>query len=147
MKKVLNSGMEQKNELLKQALGLIIPEEMLNSFELSDVQESVDSIELELRECKELIPDRLKGADVVLDGFCNPIELQSFPLKGKATFIRLYRRRWKQRGSNQHESNIYDFADSGTKATRMFGAFLKGSFGLTSDTFQHTRDRFMRSRK
>lgn len=139
--------MEIKDTLNNQVLSLIIPEDILTCFELSDVRESVDAIELELRERKDLIPDALKGLDVVLDGFCNPLELQSFPLKGKATFIKLYRRRWKQRGTSQHESNQYDFADSGTKATRMFGAFLKGAFGLTPDTFQHTRDRFMRSRK
>lgn len=139
--------MEIKDTLNKQVLSLIIPEDILTCFELSDVRESVDAIELELHERKDLIPDALKGLDVVLDGFCNPLELQSFPLKGKATFIKLYRRRWKQRGTSQHESNRYDFADSGTKATRMFGAFLKGAFGLTPDTFQHTRDRFMRSRK
>ena len=139
--------MEKQQTIYNQVLGLIVPTEILDCFELSEVIESNQAIELQLHERKELIPAALQGEDVVLDGFCNPIELQSFPLKGKATFIKLFRRRWKRRGSRKHVSNTYDFADSGTKATRLFGAFLKGAFGLSPDTFQHARARVMHPRK
>jgi len=139
--------MENDQKINKQVLSLIVPAEILESFQLSGVCETKQTIELQLHERKDLIPVSLQGMDVVLDGFCNPIELQSFPLKGKATFIKLFRRRWKQRGSRKHMSNSYDFADSGTKATRMFGAFLKGAFGYSPDTFQHARHRAMHPRK
>lgn len=139
--------MEKQQTINDQALGLLIPEEILEYFALSGISESNQAIELKLTERKDLIPASLQGMDVVLDGFCNPIELQSFPLKGKAAFIKLYRRRWKQRGQRSHQSNSYDFAASGTKATHMFGAFLKGAFGLTPDSFQHARDRVVHPRK
>ncbi|HLR90885.1 MAG TPA: hypothetical protein VK040_07995 [Balneolaceae bacterium] len=139
--------MENSQLITDHLLRLLVPEEILEFFEISDVRESEQSIELELRERKELTPEALKGKDVVLDGFCNPIELQSFPLKGKATYIKLFRRRWKPRGQAKHSTNSYDFAQPGTKATRAFGAFLKGSFGLTPTVFQRARHRVMHSRK
>lgn len=131
----------------QQVLALIVPLEILECFELIGISESTQSIELQLHERKELIPASLKDQDVVLDGFCNPIELHSFPLKGKATFIKLFRRRWKRRGTPHHESNSYDFAEAGTKATRMFGAFLKGTFGYSPHSFQHACHRAMHPRK
>jgi hypothetical protein len=139
--------MENDQTINKQVLALIVPAEILESFQLIGVFESKEVIELQLHERKDLIPASLQGMDVVLDGFCNPIELQSFPLQGKATFIKLFRRRWKQRGTSDHRSNTYDFTAPGTKATRMFGAFLKGAFGLSPDSFQHARHRAMHPRK
>jgi len=182
--------MENQQTITDQLLKLLVPEEILEFFEVSDVVESKQAIELEfrerkelipesligedvvldgfcnpvelqsfplkgkptfikleLRERKELIPESLIGEDVVLDGFCNPVELQSFPLKGKPTFIKLFRRRWKRRGDRKHYANSYDFAQSGTKATHAFGAFLKGAFGYSPDTFQHARHRLMHPRK
>lgn len=139
--------MENEQLLTKQVLGLIVPSEILESFQLSEVCQTKEAIELRLHERKDLIPAPLQGMDVVLDGFCNPIELQSFPLMGKATFIKLFRRRWKQRGSRAHLSNTYDFTAPGSKATRVFGAFLKGTFGCSPDPFQHARDRALHPRK
>ena len=139
--------MQKEQTINEQVLGLLVPEEILKCFELSGVSETNQAIELQLTEGKDLIPESLKGVDVVLDGFCNPLELQSFPLKGKAAFIKLYRRRWKQRGSRKHYSNRYHFTAPGTKATHQFGAFLKGAFGLTPDTFQHARHCAVHPRK
>ena len=55
----------------------------------------------------------------------NPIELQTFPTKGKEVFLLLKRRRWKIVGSSQSHFNSYTFHEEGMKATREFGAFLK----------------------
>jgi transposase len=63
--------------------------------------------------------------EVVLDGVGNPIELQSFPLKGKPVYLKLYRRRWKYKGENKHYSNTYDFNPQGVKAIKEFASFFK----------------------
>ena len=71
--------------------------------------------------------------DVVLDGFCNPLELLHFAIKGKPLYLKLYRRRWKSSCSDQHYSNRYDFHLKGVKATHEFASFLKGEDGFSSD--------------
>ena len=70
-------------------------------------------------------------SNVVLDGFCNSIELQGFPLKGKPVFYKVYRRRWKLSGDNQHFSNEYDLHQEGAKATQGFAIFKKEEVGQT----------------
>lgn len=60
-----------------------------------------------------------------LNGYMNPIELQTFPTQGKEVFLVLKRRRWKLFGSEASYFNEYDFYEEGMKATKEFGAFLK----------------------
>lgn len=63
----------------------IAPEDILKSFELIEIKDGGSCNELYFEEKEALIPQELKGVDVVLDGFCNPLSLLSFPLKGKPT--------------------------------------------------------------
>ena len=119
---------ESAAEISLHALSILIPEEILNSFELERVVENEKEILLSLVEKKECIPESLKGLDVVLNGFMNPATLQSFPLKGKNCYIHLRRRRWKLKGSEstpEKDHNDYEFTATGTLATKEFGAFLK----------------------
>ncbi|CAN5296175.1 hypothetical protein BH23BAC3_BH23BAC3_20720 [soil metagenome] len=140
--------MEKHKELSRAVLELIVPVQILDCFELQGVEESADSITLILHEHSDRIPAQLQGKDIILDGYCNPIELHSFPQKAKAMFLRLYRRRWRVKSERgKPYSNSYEFAPKGTKATHAFGAFLKGAFGLSSDRFLAARTAFVRSRQ
>ena len=72
--------------LLSRVLSVLIPESLL-SFKLVSVKEHSNYIELRLEDSVDKIPKELQDCQtVVLDGFTNPIELQSFPLKGMPVF-------------------------------------------------------------
>lgn len=115
-----------KDTIQSQLLELIIPKEILFSFDTESMKESEDIVEIHLVE-KELIPAELSGKQAVLNGFMNQIELQSFPIQGRTCYLKLKRRRWKIQGTTDSTNchNEYDFAAKGTKATKLFGAFLK----------------------
>ena len=115
-----------KEELEAQLFSLVIPKEILISFEIENIKESEEIVEIELKE-KEIIPAELIGKQAVLNGYMNPIELQSFPIQGRKCYLKLKRRRWKAQGTTDSINcyNEYDFAAEGTKATKLFGAFLK----------------------
>ena len=116
---------------MSQVLSVLIPES-LRAFHLVSVAEHPTHIELRLEDSAEDIPLELKDCtDVVLDGFTNPLELQSFPLKDKPVYFKIYRRRWRQSGSKQHYSHRYDLHPEGVKATHEFASFLKGEVGQT----------------
>lgn len=108
---------------------LLVPQEILNSFEIATVKEKDEDLFIYLLEKESSIPN--KELDLVLNGYMNPVELNSFPVSGKRCYLRLTRRKWKVRGSSGSSSytNTYDFALEGTKATKLFGSFLK-EFGL-----------------
>ena len=108
-------------------LRLLIPEEILDCFELSQIVENDDELLFDLIEKESCIPKSIKKEEAVLNGYMNSTTLQSFPQKGKRCYIHLRRRRWKLKGSNDTRSyfNEYEFTSSGTMATKPFGAFLK----------------------
>jgi len=111
--------------LLSHVLSVLIPES-LSVFHLVSVKEYPTYIELRLEDSADIIPIALQSCkDVVLDGFTNPLELQSFPLKGKPVYFKIYRHRWKESGSSQPYSHQYDLHPEGVKATHEFAAFLK----------------------
>lgn len=108
---------------------LLVPQEILNSFEITTIEEKEDDLFIYLLEKDSCLPD--KDLDLVHNGYMNPVELNSFPIVGKRCFLRLTRRKWKVRSFDASPSytNTYDFALEGTKATKLFGSFLK-EFGL-----------------
>ena len=116
----------KKQDIQTHLYNLIIPKEILVSFEIENIKETEDIVEIDLVE-KEIIPPELNGKIAVLNGYMNPMELQSFPIQGRKCYLKLKRRRWKAQGTTDSTNchNEYDFAAEGTKATKMFGAFLK----------------------
>lgn len=113
-------------DLADKLLSVCFPDDILTYFELSAIEEHKNRIEIRFDEKKEMIPQCLRRIpNVVLDGFCNPIELLSFPIKDKPTYLKIYRRRWKQFDINKHYSNTYQLHPSGIKTTHHFASFLK----------------------
>lgn len=136
----------ESQELLKGLMKMVLPDGIIEHFDIESIKEKNESWELTLHEKEDHIPVSLKGKDVVKAGFCNPVELHGFPIKGKAFYIKIYRRRWKEAGGTKCYDNQYDLHEEGMKATREFGAFLKESFGLTATKFSKLRRGLMHRR-
>jgi hypothetical protein len=122
--------------LFQDLLSSLLPSTIYQYFSPVSITEKAHGIELRMEECVELVPTELSGSlSVVLDGFCNPLELLHFSMKGKPLYLKLYRRRWKESGSSKHYSNVYDLHPEGVKATHEFASFLKGEVGYTPDEY------------
>jgi len=122
--------------LFKDLLSSLLPATIYQHFAIVSISEQSHGVEIRLEENAELVPPVFGAEDkIVLDGFCNPLELLHFSLKGKPLYLRLYRRRWKASGSSTHYSNQYDLHPEGVKATHEFAAFLKGEVGCTADEY------------
>jgi hypothetical protein len=108
-------------------LRLLVPQEILASFELNKIIENDTELLFDLIEKESCLPQSLAGKEVVLDGYMNVTTLQSFPQNGKQCYIHLRRRRWKEKGSTDPKAyhNEYEYTAVGTMATKSFGAFLK----------------------
>lgn len=131
--------------VLQSLFKVLFPEEITNHFEIKEVKEFQSRIDIIMEELPELIPESLSSsAEIALDGFCNALELQSFPLKGKPVYLKLYRRRWKEKGDKKHYSNTYNFHPDGVKATKEFASFLKEAFGQSADQYNDSIKGIMR---
>ncbi|MEI8202017.1 MAG: hypothetical protein WCH34_03335 [Bacteroidota bacterium] len=118
-------------DLHQDLLNLIAPKEVTENFDLKEITEKKDSIIILFEEKPERIPEELERKEVVMDGFVNTLELQTFPLKDKTVYIALRRRRWKEKSiTTKSFSNTYDLHYKGMKTTKEFGIFLKEELGL-----------------
>jgi hypothetical protein len=114
----------------------MLPQSIYERFYMVSLTDRPDGFEMKLEENAELVPAELSDIpDVVPDGFCHPLELLHFSIKGKPLYLKLYRRRRKSSCSDIHYSNRYNFHPSGAKATHEFASFLKGEVGLTEDEY------------
>jgi hypothetical protein len=107
---------------------LFVPSEILEHFDVVSLKEEGGVMIIELFEKADAhhIPEAiLREGKAVLDGYCNKQEIQTYPAQGKEVFLRLFRRKWKVKGTTKSYSNSYEFTKSGMKATKDFGAFLK----------------------
>ena len=102
-----------------------LPKECLDSFELEEIKELEKEWQITLVEKENLVPKELHGKNAVQNGYMSPVELEDYPLRGKVTYLKFFRRRWKEQGLNESHFNHYDFNYKGMKATKEFGDFLK----------------------
>ncbi|MDP2159399.1 MAG: hypothetical protein Q8K02_02875 [Flavobacterium sp.] len=121
----------KSNNLYEQLLKLIAPDQITDNFELVEIIEKSHSISFIFVEKDDHIPIDLQGKEVVLDGFVNHLELQTFPLRDKTVYMIVRRRRWKEKGKPEESyTNQYDLHYTGMKTTKEFGDFLKEELGL-----------------
>lgn len=114
------------DDVLKMLSKILVPENILKDFEITDTYEHKNSWDIELHEKEDRLPNQLQQeTDVVLDGYCNPVEMLSYCFSLKPVYLKLYRRRWKKSNTDQHYSNDYDFTLKGVKIVPELGFFLK----------------------
>lgn len=113
-----------------------MPKEWLAFFDVTEIRELKNEWQIDLTEKETLVPKALNGKDVLLNGYMNPVEMMDFPLRGKQTYLKFFRRRWKERGASESYNNEYEFHPAGMKATKEFGVFLKGLDREETDFFR-----------
>ncbi len=105
---------------------MLVPENILDNFDIYGATQFKDYWEIEMREKEDLLPEELKEkADVVSDGYCNPVQAISHSFSAKPVYLKIFRRRWKESNSEKHYSNEYDFTLKGMKIVPELGIFLK----------------------
>jgi len=114
------------DSLFSTVSSMLVPEHILAYFEIWDAHEYKERWVIEMREKEGFIPAALTGfADVVLDGYSNPIDALSHSFVCKPIYLRLYRRRYKRSNSDEHFSNEYDVTLKGVRMVPELGLFLK----------------------
>jgi hypothetical protein len=112
---------------------LMLPENILKHFEATSVKELGDLctkkmvLEIHLREKNEL-PRGYSRKEYESKGYYESKRIQDFPIRGKAVYLIISRRRWRLK---QDKSIIiksdYSFISEGSKLTSELSDFLKGT--------------------
>ena len=111
--------------LAEESYKIFIPEEYLVDFEVNHIENKPHEWIIELLEKEDRIPKALAGKEVVLDGYNNEIDILTHAFSLKKIYLRLIRRKWKEKGTTKHYSNAYDLHIPGMKTTKEFRDFLK----------------------
>lgn len=108
----------------QELLGLLLPEGMLDYFEITDVEKRPDSYHIYLSE-RNITPDSYKDCKLASKGFYEPATIQDFPLRGKACYLKVKRRRWLNETTGAIVMRDWSVVAKGTRMTAEFAAFLK----------------------
>ncbi len=114
-----------------QLLKLILPEGMLEYFDITSVKNIEIGFEVYLEE-KPDIPQEYTGLSLRCHGFHQEQTIHDFPLRGKVFDLKVKRRRWLNTENNQVVSRDWDLMAKGTRFTNEFAAFLKELPGYSS---------------
>jgi hypothetical protein len=112
---------------------LLLPSDLLDHFsvlgvlELGDCSTKKMIYQIHLEE-KNLLPKAYHQGDYESKGFYSEKRIQDFPVRGKALYLCIKRRRWRLKQDNSITiKSDYSFISEGSKLTKELSDFLKGT--------------------
>ena len=110
----------------------VLPSELVEYFEITEILELGDVktrsmfIEVKLKE-KNTLPCGYDMNAYESKGFLSSKLVQDFPLRGKAVYLNIKRRRWRHKETKTEIRSDYSFIAEGAKFTQELADFLKGT--------------------
>ena len=120
--------MTDSNEHYQSILKLLLPSEIFEYFEIVQVLSDDKEVHVHLDE-RDIKPENYSGEKLTSKGFHPSAMLQDYPLRNKAVFLHVRRRRWMVESTSEVVSRDWQTVAEGTRFTRGFADFLKGIFG------------------
>lgn len=107
---------------------LILPEGILEYFELTNVTQTETGLNIYLEE-KNIVPSGYENTRLESKGFLPETSIQDFPIRGHKVALCIKRRRWEVLESGTIITRDWQLVRKGARMTTEFGTFLKGIFG------------------
>lgn len=126
--------MEATQEQMLSILELILPKEILEHFAVTNLLIQAKEVHLYLDERNE-VPTEYKNEKLLSKGFHPEAVIQDFPLRNKALYLHVRRRKWEIESSGKIVSKTWNLMAEGTRYSNEFATFLKGLLGYLPDKF------------
>ena len=126
----MDSYIIQMHDSFKVLLPLIIPEGVLDYFEMTHYSKDNGLLDIFLEEMN-LIPEEFKTNSLLSKGFFDPVTLQDFPIRGQQVYLHVKRRRWLNQDTGKAVYRDWNLVAKGTRITSDFADFLKGISGYS----------------
>jgi len=117
----------------KELLKYFLPAGILENFEVKgitefyDGREKCDALKIELEEINQL-REPYTASEYESKGFFPERTVQDFPIRGKAVYLLIKRRRWRHKiNKNEEVHNDYTFIAKGLNLTQEISDFLKST--------------------
>ncbi len=109
----------------KSGYSLLLPTGMLEYFEITEVKENGDSVDIYLTELN-IVPSEYRNDKLQSKGFYEEITINDFPIRGKRLLLHLKRRKWLNESTGDIVNRDWGLVAKGTRMTQEFASFLKG---------------------
>lgn len=110
-------------------LSALFPSELMEYFKITkfELKCDVDKTEYWLIDFEEKneLPTGYSSSDYESKGFMQSSTIQDFPLRGKAVYLRIMKRRWRHKENGTVLRRDFSFITEGSKLTRELSDFLK----------------------
>lgn len=105
---------------------LILPKGLLDYFKVTSLEVDPDETKIDIY-LEELSSPPISDYTYCSKGFTEAHTIQDFPIRGKAVFLHVKRRKWLEKETNKIITTKIPLTHIGTQLTQEFAAFLKGT--------------------
>ena len=115
----------------------MFPSELMEYFRISKfetlcfVETKTEYWEIEFEEIN-ILPNGYSNIEYESKGFMESKLVQDFPLRGRAVFLRVKKRRWRHKESGEVIKRDFSFIADGSKFTKELSDFLKEASGYAT---------------
>ena len=120
--------MPEHNEHYQNLVKLLLPAELFDYFLITRLVVEDRAVTVFLDEL-DIKPTFYSDQKLTSKGFHAESIIQDFPIRNKAVFLHVRRRRWLIESTGEVVSRDWESVAEGTRYTKSFADFLKGLFG------------------
>jgi len=124
----IHKTMSSDNSHFNSLIQLLLPPEIFEYFDIVKVQIEDKEVHVHLDE-KLIRPEGYEIVNLTSKGFHEVSIIQDFPLRDKAMYLHVRRRRWYSESTGKTVERDWNTVAKGTRLTKEFATFLKGIFG------------------
>lgn len=111
---------------LYQLLRAILPEVLIDNFDVERFEKSETRFDIWLDEKKEQLCEDKYNKNIISYGFGDYRTIQDYPIRGRATYLHVRKRKWFDKATGEIFSYDWDVSEfDGTRLNAEFVAFLK----------------------
>ncbi|RXQ94502.1 transposase [Ancylomarina salipaludis] len=124
--------MDSTKDHYKLLLQAILPEEIFNYFEITQVIIDTKRLDVHLDELHQS-PEEYSSEKLISKGFQSAVIIQDFPIRERMVYLHVRKRKWLVCSTGQVISRNWDLVAKGARYTKGFASFLKELFGELPD--------------
>lgn len=111
----------------------LLPKEIFDFFDFKAIKEGEKEELLLYLDEKPIKPSEHLDKELIANGFDEPVCIQDFPIRDKAAYFIVRRRKWKDKQTGKIYSKQWDLTAKGSSYSKEFAAFLKELPGYLSN--------------
>ncbi len=112
----------------RKLLSLLMPEGLLDYFQIQEVDQVADQLHIYLDELN-IAPSGYENSRLESKGYMPSTEISDFPIRGQKVTLHIRRRRWTVVDTGDIITRDWNLVREGARMTTEFGLFLKKIFG------------------